>query len=175
MKIYTFHELASKELSQNIVSYPFILDTDDIRTKQIHKYCIEFHCIKGQLFVPRMYPICWQGKDFCFKKLLSSEGIYVNVRKILSTLLTIYDTQWGKNDNNYLIASGNYNFNEKKTGPSKKALLYKHYFEKSEFASLYTFFELTDITYIILRDPTIPHFYKACQLFAIYDAERIEQ
>ena len=172
MKNYSFQELPPQKLTENIVSFPFSLIVEDVYSHLPQEYRIEFHCVKNQLFVPRMYPVIWHGKDFCFKKLLSAEGTYLNVRKILHTLLTIYDSKWGQLNTNYLIASGNYNFNEKNQGPSKKVLVYKRYFERSEFAKEYEFYELTDTTYIILRDPSIPRFYEGCQLFGIYDKER---
>lgn len=173
MQHYQFQELKEKKLSDNILSYLYCFTVEDILTKSPMEYCIEFHCVKGHLFIPRMYPRVWEGKDFCFKKLLSSDGHLLNVRRILQTLMVIYDTYWGNCENNYLIASGNYNFNERNSGPSKKVVVYKHYFEKSDFAKKYYFFALTDITYIIMNNPTIPKFYKACQLFAIYNDERL--
>ena len=75
---------------------------------------------------------------------------------------------------NYLIASGNYTLEEKNEGASRKVLAYKRYFERSPFASKYLFYELTDITYIIMNNPTIPRFYEACKLFAIYNDERLK-
>lgn len=174
LQIYPYQELPPQKLTDMLDSYLFLLEVETLSTHLPIEYCVEFHCVKNHLFVPRMSPMAWRNKEHCFKKLSSSQGIFLNVKKILYTLLTIYDQKWGSDESNYLIASGNYTFAEKGEGPSKKALVYKRYFARSPFADKYSFYELTDITYIIMSNPTIPLFYEACKLFAIYNDERLK-
>lgn len=102
------------------------------RTEKLD-YLLNFYLFNSYMYITDFFPAVWEKDPDCFKKLTSSEGFLINIRKTILSCFYIYHREINPSPSNKaMVLSGSYLTGEEplpEIGISRKLKIYREIFK----------------------------------------------
>lgn len=119
-------------------------------------YLLNFYKYKSYLYITDFFPAVWENDENCFRRLTSTEGLTINIRKtVITCLLIFHERIRPMNHDSAMVISGSYLDGEKPDPEfkiSRKLKLYWNIFKPLALDLNLKIVELLDLNAVILID-----------------------